>query len=85
MASMILRDLRQVLKPVLLIFILMTWVPLIDTGTTILRRLASGVALFQADRAGMDHYCHTIDGYQGLRELMPDLDLSLWRSIPPLD
>jgi UDP-GlcNAc:undecaprenyl-phosphate GlcNAc-1-phosphate transferase len=35
--------------------ILMAWVPLLDTGTTILRRLASGVALFQADRDHLHH------------------------------
>lgn len=35
--------------------ILITWVPLVDTGTTILRRLASGVALFQADRDHLHH------------------------------
>ena len=38
-----------------LTLILLTWVPLIDTGTTILRRLASGVALFQADRDHLHH------------------------------
>jgi UDP-GlcNAc:undecaprenyl-phosphate GlcNAc-1-phosphate transferase len=35
--------------------ILMTWVPLVDTGTTILRRRCSGVALFQADRDHLPH------------------------------
>lgn len=35
--------------------ILMTWVPLFDTGTTILRRLLSGVALFQPDRDHLHH------------------------------
>lgn len=35
--------------------ILITWVPLIDTGTTILRRLHSGVALFQPDRDHLHH------------------------------
>jgi UDP-GlcNAc:undecaprenyl-phosphate GlcNAc-1-phosphate transferase len=37
--------------------VLMTWVPLLDTGTTILRRLLSGVALFQPDR---DHVHHRL-------------------------
>jgi UDP-GlcNAc:undecaprenyl-phosphate GlcNAc-1-phosphate transferase len=35
--------------------VLMTWVPLLDTGTTVLRRLASGVALFQPDRDHLHH------------------------------
>jgi UDP-GlcNAc:undecaprenyl-phosphate GlcNAc-1-phosphate transferase len=35
--------------------ILITWVPLVDTGTTILRRMFSGVALFQADRDHLHH------------------------------
>ena len=35
--------------------VLMTWVPLLDTGTTILRRLASGIALFQPDRDHLHH------------------------------
>jgi UDP-GlcNAc:undecaprenyl-phosphate GlcNAc-1-phosphate transferase len=35
--------------------VLMTWVPLLDTGTTILRRLVSGVALFQPDRDHLHH------------------------------
>jgi UDP-GlcNAc:undecaprenyl-phosphate GlcNAc-1-phosphate transferase len=35
--------------------ILITWVPLLDTGTTILRRLFSGVALFQPDRDHLHH------------------------------
>lgn len=35
----------------------MTWVPLLDTTTTVLRRLASRVALFQPDR---DHVHHRL-------------------------
>ncbi|RKZ18277.1 hypothetical protein DRQ53_00830 [bacterium] len=38
-----------------LALILIMWVPLVDTGTTILRRLLSGVALFQADRDHLHH------------------------------
>jgi UDP-GlcNAc:undecaprenyl-phosphate GlcNAc-1-phosphate transferase len=42
--------------------ILMTWVPLVDTGTTILRRSFSGVALFQADRDHLHHRLLTRGG-----------------------
>jgi UDP-GlcNAc:undecaprenyl-phosphate GlcNAc-1-phosphate transferase len=38
-----------------LALVFITWVPLLDTGTTVLRRLVSGVALFQPDRDHLHH------------------------------